>query len=377
MADRLMALRDRLLVDPAFQRWASRFPLTRRIARRQARSAFDLCAGFVYAQVLHAIVELRLLDSVRAGPIAEAELVDALSLPDRNARLLIDAGVVLGLLSRRSAGRVGLGMLGAAMAANPGISAMVEHHSGFYADLADPVRLLAGQNQNPALARYWPYAGAADVRSLSDEQVSAYSNLMTRSLPMIVDDIIDAYPFARHERIMDVGGGEGEFLLALARRAPTSRLELFDLPAVAARAAARIRQAGLVERIGVTGGNFLVDELPGSVDAVTLVRIVHDHDDEPVVALLSRARRALRPGGALIIAEPMSGTPDTERVADIYFGFYLLAMGSGRPRSFEEIRGLLVAAGFSDIRFVATERPMLASLVVGVNRQHETNVKKS
>ena len=40
---------------------------------------------------------------------------------------------------------------------------------------------------------------------------------------------------------------------------------------------------------------------------------------------------ALPPGGTLLLAEPMAGTPGAEPVGDAYFGFYLLAMGSGRP----------------------------------------------
>ena len=37
-----------------FQRFAASFPLTKPIAQRQSQALFDLCAGFVYAQVLQA-----------------------------------------------------------------------------------------------------------------------------------------------------------------------------------------------------------------------------------------------------------------------------------------------------------------------------------
>ncbi len=46
-----------------------------------------------------------------------------------------------------------------------------------------------------------------------------------------------------------------------------------------------------------------------------------------------RAHDALPPGGTLLIAEPMAGTPGAEAMGDAYFGLYLWAMGSGRPRS--------------------------------------------
>ena len=44
---------------------------------------------------------------------------------------------------------------------------------------------------------------------------------------------------------MDVGGGEGVFLAAVAQRWPHLKLMLFDLPEVARRAQARLSRAGL------------------------------------------------------------------------------------------------------------------------------------
>ena len=67
-------LRDRLLASPGFQRTAAAFPLTRPIARRRARALFDLCAGFVYSQVLLACVRLRLFDILAEGPQTVAAL---------------------------------------------------------------------------------------------------------------------------------------------------------------------------------------------------------------------------------------------------------------------------------------------------------------
>jgi demethylspheroidene O-methyltransferase len=188
---------------------------------------------------------------------------------------------------------------------------------------------------------------------------------------MLADDIIDCYPFARHRRILDVGGGEGEFLMSLARRVQGPSLQLFDLPAVSARAAVRISEAGLSQRITTSGGSFLDDALPGGCDAITLVRVVHDHDDARVLQLLANVRRALAPGGTVVIAEPMADAPDSGRVADVYFAFYLLAMGSGRPRSAAEITRLLKASGFGAVHSIATARPMLVSMLVATSARDE------
>jgi demethylspheroidene O-methyltransferase len=162
---------------------------------------------------------------------------------------------------------------------------------------------------------------------------------------------------------MDVGGGEGTFLRAAASRAADLRLMLFDLPAVCARADSRLATAGLAARAVTHGGDFLRDELPRGADLMTLVRVIHDHGDAAVARLLRAIHDALPPGGVLLIAEPMSEAPGAERVGDAYFTFYLMAMGSGRPRSPAAIERLLRGAGFESVRLLSSRMPLLTQVI--------------
>ena len=356
-------LRDRLLGSAAFRRWAIAFPLTRPIARRRARALFDVCAGFVYAQVLYACVRLDLFAMLAEGPQTAVVLARRMDLSVPAAERLLAAAAALKLAARRGE-RFGLGKLGAAMVADPGLAAMVGHHAMFYADLQDPVALLRGEARLDGLARYWPYAGAARPGDLSDAQVAAYTALMAASQPMIADEVLHAYPLGKHRQLMDIGGGDGSFAALAA--AHTSRLNVvvFDLPPVAERARARFAAAGLSSRATAIGGNFLADDLPPGADVITLIRVIHDHDDDAALAILQRVHAALPIGGVLILAEPMSGTPGAEPIGEAYFGFYLLAMGSGRPRTPPDIARLLAKAGFQQSRPVRTRMPLLTGLIV-------------
>jgi len=140
---------------------------------------------------------------------------------------------------------------------------------------------------------------------------------------------------------------------------------LVDLPAVAARADARFRAAGLGARTMTHGRNFLKDPLPPGADVISLVRVVHDHDDAAVATLLRAVFAALPPGGRVLIAEPMADAPGATRVGAAYFNFYLRAMGSGRSRSAAELQGSLQSAEFVEVRSVQTRRPMLTGIVTG------------
>lgn len=386
--DRWLAWRSARIASPAFQRWAAGFPLTRRVARSETRALFDLCAGFVYAQVLFACVQLDLFRILAAGPQGAEALARRLALPPERALVLLRAAASLRLLRALPDGRFALADLGAALLGNPGVARMIEHHALLYADLADPVALLRNPGGPTRLAGYWPYAAesagaaaeSADTAAesaglaalpagtaLEPEAVAPYGGLMAASQALIAADVLEAYPFRRHRQLLDVGGGEGAFLTALAPQAPGLRLGLFDLPAVAARAAARLEEAGLGHRTACHGGSFHRDPLPRGADLVTLVRVLHDHDDGPALALLRRIHDALPPGGTLLVAEPMAGTRGAEPVGDAYFGLYLLAMGSGRPRRADEIRALLRAAGFDRIAERRTRRPLLVR-VIGARR---------
>jgi demethylspheroidene O-methyltransferase len=362
--ERWLGLRDRLLASPRFQSWAASFPLTRPIARRRARALFDLCAGFVYSQILLACVQLRLFEILAEGPQDLPALAARLALSETAALRLLRAAETLHLVERRDLGRYGLGNQGAALLGNPGIAAMIEHHAMLYADMADPVALLRGERPETALGRYWPYAGAHQPSQLGGEEVAGYTTLMDASQGFIAGDVLDAYSLKRHRRLLDVAGGEGAFLCAAAHRWSHLRVVLFDLPAVAERARLRFEREGLAERAQAVGGDVMRDPLPSGADVASLVRVIHDHNDEAALTILRAVRQALPPDGTLLIAEPMSGTPGAEPVGDAYFGFYLLAMGSGRPRTASELREMLGEAGFNQVREVAARRPILTRVMV-------------
>jgi demethylspheroidene O-methyltransferase len=367
--DRFFAFRDRCLTSPRFIRFAETFPLTRFIARREASALFDLCSGFVYSQVLLACVRLRLFDLLRPGPLTAHEIAHRLNLNDDATGRLLTAAVGLRLVERRSGDRYGLGGLGAAMLASPGLATMVEHHALLYRDLDDPVRLLRDESRETVqhssgkvtnLASYWPYA-EGDTGA-SREAVSDYTGLMAATQPAIAQEILHAYDFKSHCRLMDVGGGNGTFLLCAARKYPHLELVLFDVPAVSELAAAKFKDAGIADRATVAGGDFLMD-LPKSADVISLVRVLLDHDDETALGILKSARAALPQGGVLLVAEPMAETPGAEKVA-AYFSFYLMAMGRGRPRTEQQLQALIRKAGFTRIERRSTCQPLLVRVLL-------------
>ena len=336
----------------------------RRIANRRARALFDLCAGFVYSQVLLACVKLRVLERLHEKPLALDALCAQLELNPEATERLLRAAISLRLVERDRRGLHRVGALGAPLIANPALSRMIEHHELLYRDLCDPVALLREQSSDTELSRYWPYAQAGIARDAQPAATQSYTDLMGATQRLVVRNVLDRYRLGPHRRLLDIGGGDGTFLMEAATRGPHLQLGLFELPAVAERA--RRNLSGLLEsgRARVFEGDFLQDPLPTGADLISLVRVVHDHDDEAALAILQSVRQAIAPGGRVLVAEPLADTPGAEPVGDAYFGFYLLAMGRGRVRSHWELGSLLRRARFDQIRQIRTRQPLICSLIV-------------
>ena len=364
--ERLARRVDRWSTQPGLYRWALSWPLSRWIVRRRSAQLFGLMSGFVHTQVLLACVRLRLLETLLEAPRTLGELATLSHLPPTRLQRLVDSAVAMGLMERRSHSRYGLGPLGAPVAAHAGIRDMVEHNATLYDDLRDPLALL----RNPDQARmhtYWPYTPnqtATPEPQAAAEQYGRYSALMSTSQQFVIEELLAAYPFADHREVLDVGGGMGGWLSALARRHPHLRCHLFDLPPVAALAQAQLSRQGLGNRVRTHGGSFTTDPLPGGADLVTLIRVAHDHDDATVITVLRAIHQVLPLGGTLLLAEPMADD-EGQSAIDPYFHFYLMAMGRGGLRTPQALTALMETAGFAHIEVVPNPMPLHTRILVG------------
>ena len=351
---RFLLWRNRLLRSSTFQKWAARLPISQSIARTRATDLHHILAGFVYSQTLSASYKLGLLECLKDRIATLDEIASYCELERDAAATLIKAATAIDLLQAVNSDSWTLGELGASIHGNPGVQSMLRHHDLLYRDMADPASLLRSRD-NAALRGYWPYV---DGNHSDPAATARYSELMADSQHLIANHILDAIKLKPQQRLLDIGGGTGTFARLAAARFPKIETAVFDLPQVIASIAPRYR--GTTQLIS---GNMFEDPIPKTFNTISLVRILHDHDDDPVDKLLARCFEALPAGGELIIAEPMADTRGAESIGHTYFGFYLWAMGSGRPRTKHELQAALERAGFESIREKRTHIPALVRVV--------------
>lgn len=345
----------RLIASRGFQKWAAGSLLTRGIVRREGAALFDLLSGFCQSQVLMALVQFDIPAMLLERPLAPEALAHRCGVPPERMAVLLRAAVSLKLLKQKRGGIYVLTRRGAALAGVPGLAAMIRHHDVLYRDLADPAAFFRGETETE-LAQFWPYVFGGAM----DPQVAAtYSDLMAQSLVLVAEDTLRQIDLRGVKTLMDVGGGSGAFLEIFGKAHPGTQMILFDLEQVAPAARARFDTAGFGARVQIACGSFKTDSIPRGADAISLVRVLYDHSDTTVAALLAKCFDALPSGGRLIISEPMLGGDVPDPAGDVYFALYTLAMQTGKTRSVAEVTALCIAAGFEVVSSPKPYRPFV------------------
>jgi demethylspheroidene O-methyltransferase len=359
--------RNRTVANPKFQAFCTKIPGLSHFAQSRANALYGLTAGFVYSQIFASCVTLGVLEALNGKILAISALSGKTGLSADATGRLLSAAQSLGLVTEIEPGLWGLDDLGAVAANDPGILAMVRHHSLLYADLADPVALLKQRSRDTGIARLWAYSANPEPAGIDAEDARVYSELMRISQDAVAREVLAVHDFGIYREVVDVGGGHGRFLSRVAAQTPKPDLHLFDLPPVAAQGKTALEAGGLGPRLKVSGGSFFDDSVPQGADCYTLVRVLYDHDDGAALQILKAVRAAMQPGATLIIAEPMGGTKGAAAHVNAYFSFYLLAMASGRCRSAETHIALAKQAGFASAKAIRTGQPLYTGLVIATS----------
>jgi SAM-dependent methyltransferase len=172
---------------------------------------------------------------------------------------------------------------------------------------------------------------------------------------------------ASARRLLDVGGGHGAYSVAFCRRYPALTATVLDRPQALTTAHAHVSSAGLLERISLRAGDFLAGELGEGYDVALLFNIVHGFTDEQNRSLVSRAARALRPGGLLVLAEQLAGGPSggAAHAVQQILGLSYYHLLQGQLYSFETVADWMRSAGLSSVRRVESLLLPGTALVLG------------
>ncbi len=308
--------------------------------------------GYRITQALYVVAKLGIADQLADGPKDAATLArPAGVLPDPLHRVL-RALASVGVLTLDGSGRFGLTRASELLRSDvpntmaPFVVFQGEESYRAFDDLLHTVRTGETAFDHVFGMGHFEYLAQHPLESATFNAAMAAS-------ARIAANPLDGYEFTGHRTIVDVGGGAGVLLASVLRANPGMRGILYDLPAAVAEAPSHLAAMGVKDRCEIRTGSAF-ESIPSGADVYLMSRILHDFADEKALVLLRNCRKAVPPGGLLLLREgvlPETDIPRRRALLDLE----MMAINGGRERTEAEWRRLLGRSGFSLSRILPSK----------------------
>lgn len=312
-----------------------------------------LVGGFRLSQAVHVAAVLAISDCLSEGPRTAADLARATEADEVSLRRLMRALAAAGVYREAPADTFANTAMGEALRSDhPSRTKDIAANHGrpyfwnAWGHLLESVE--TGENAFAHLNGHnvWNH------RIEHPDDGAAFDKAMTAMTLPAVEAVAGAYDFTQTDTVVDIGGGQGALIAAVLRAAPNSRGVLFDQPQVVATAPDFLREAGVEDRVTITGGDFFTAIPPGG-DVYLLKSVLHDWDDDDCIRILRTCRQAMRAGTKVLLVERTVAGPN-EGLDTKLSDLNMMVMPGGRERSAAEYGALLELAGFLAARVLAT-----------------------
>jgi SAM-dependent methyltransferase len=316
----------------------------------------DLIAGHRVTAVIYVAAKLGLADLLTDGRRTAADLARLTDTHERSLLRLLRALCGLGICTEAGGGTFGLTELGGFLAAKSERSvkawALLEGDMlrAGWGQMIDSIR--TGKTASE-------FAGGSPERFEEMDRTNRaaaalFNEAMVSGTRMQIAALLAVYDFSGIATLMDVGGGLGELISAIAGKYPSMQGIVFDLPHCEEAAVKNLAASGVADRCRFIGGSFF-EQVPAGADAIIMKYIIHDWNDERCVQILRNCHRALKPGAKLLVVDRvmparLEATPDHLAVA--LADLNMMRGPGGCERTEGEHRALLAKGGFGLTRFV-------------------------
>lgn len=314
----------------------------------------QMATGYWVSRIVYAAAKLGLADRLSAGPRSAADLAAETKTHAPSLHRLMRTLAALGILTEREAGRFALTPLGESLRSGaPGAARstvlFIAGPMGWrgYAEIMHSLETGKTGFEKAFGMPVFEYLGQ------HPEEAADFTEAMVGIHGAEPPTVAAAYDFSGIGTVVDVGGASGNMLEAILRRYPGPQGVLFDLPHVVRDAPARFTARGLADRIRIEGGSFF-EKVPAGGDAYILSHVIHDWNEEQCLTILGHCRRAMKPGGCLLIVEMVLPPGDAFHPGKL-FDMTMLVIPGGQERTEAEYADLLGKAGFRLTRVVPTE----------------------
>lgn len=154
--------------------------------------------------------------------------------------------------------------------------------------------------------------------------------------------------------LLDLGGGPGTYALAFLKTNPQLQATVMDRPAALEVAQTLAKQASVEARLSLQAGNFIEDKIHGTYDIVWYSNVLHIYSPSENLKVFRKIKRALKPGGRLLIQDTFLQDPQGLRPLEtnLFAVTMLLYTDTGNTYPLQDVRAWLHKAGLNRTRVI-------------------------
>jgi len=180
------------------------------------------------------------------------------------------------------------------------------------------------------------------------EQAAIFQQGLRTNATLVLPALLATYDFSAVQIVADIGGGYGGLCLALLERYPHLQAILFERKEVIDQVSAYGLPPLLRDRYELQAGNFFL-KLPAHLDCYVFKNVLMDWSNEDYVRILRRCTEVMKPGGRVLIVEPVLAGTQTPFTS--FFSLQMaMMMRLAHHRTLEEHRSLAREAELTLIR---------------------------
>jgi acetylserotonin N-methyltransferase len=162
------------------------------------------------------------------------------------------------------------------------------------------------------------------------------------------------YNFRNIRKLLDVGGGSGCFMIAMAQEHPHLHCTVMDLPTMCEVAKGYINSGEVAGRVDTVAVDMFRQPWPRGYDAMFFSNVFHDWNFRTCQWLAERTFEALPSGGRILLHEMLLDDDGGGSPTAASFSMLMLMATQGQQFTFGELKSILERAGFSDIETLPT-----------------------
>ncbi len=334
-------------------------PLELKDIRSQV-GTLQIAERFFDSILLFTLFRLGVFERLADGPLSLDQLGSAIGGDAETLRVILDAGVAVGLLQGDHTGYSAQQDLLESVG-RPQSQAYIGDWLSFLESSVEPLLRL-------------PDAALTGQAVLQLEQEGGGANAMAMAMSIAMDDYAQSrgselatrFSFPEAGRLLDVGCGAGGYSFNILRHHPGLEATLLDRDGPISLARERAAQLGLSDRTRFMVGDALEFELDEAFDVALVSNVLHMVGPTLSPLVLKHCFDHLKPGGKILIqAEFLNEDRTGPRWPALLSVILQIGTDGGRNHDISETTSWLQTAGFEEIEFRRLSAWNVNSLLIG------------